>query len=137
MTDEPGRCEVCPTLTEPDALLEELRHHAREVVEAATPQAMRRLRVILDRVDPDAELQEFVREVALTIVDGRQCDPELDELHGFVCPCRSGGPPHELDAEENAESLATLVVRAKALYDGRGRFGRIPPSGGAPDATAR
>lgn len=74
---------------------------------------------------------------ALTILDGAQCDPELDELHGFVCPCRTGGPPHELDAEETADSLATLVASARTLYDRRGRFGHVPPSAGPADATAR
>ena len=50
VTDELGRCEVCPTLAGADELLAELQHQATEVIEAPTPQAIRRLRVILDRV---------------------------------------------------------------------------------------
>jgi len=119
VTDELGRCEVCPTLTGSDELLAELQHHASEVVEAATPQAIRRLRVILDRVDPDAELQAFLHEAALTIIDGHECHPELDEFHGEACHCRAEGQPHEVGVDETYDALASLVLAARALYDGR------------------
>ena len=136
MTDERGRCGVCPTLTDPDALLRELRHHARELAWAPTPQSVRRLSVALDRFEPDTELQSIVRAAALTIVDGQQCHPELDEHHGDVCPCRAGGTPHELDPAETAEALAALVASARALYDTRNRFRLTPPPAGGPGASA-
>jgi hypothetical protein len=119
VTDELGRCEVCPTLTDAEDLVEELRHHAAEVVEAATAQAMRRLRAILDRVDPDAEVQAFLREAALTIIDGHECHPELDAFHGEVCHCRAEGRPHEVGIDETYEALASFVFAARALYDAR------------------
>ncbi len=136
MTDDRGRCEVCPTLTDPYALLQELRHHARELVEAPTPQSVSRLRVALDHFEPDAELRSFVRAAALTIVAGQQCHPELDELHGYVCPCRLGGPAHQLTAEEISDALAALVASGRALYDGRNRFQLAPPPHGGPTAAA-
>ena len=119
MTDELGRCEVCPTLTGSDELLAELQHHAAEVVQAVTPQAVRRLRVILDRVDPDAELQALLHEAALTIIDGHECHPELDESHDEVCHCRAEGQPHEVGVEDTYEALASLVLAARALNDER------------------
>jgi len=115
-----GLCEVCPTLTTLEELGAELRRHAGEVAEAATPRAIRRLRVILDRVAPDIGLLALAREVAVTIVSGQQCHPELDDLHDEVCPCRAGGSLHLLDAEETHESLALLVAHARAIYDRRG-----------------
>lgn len=114
-----GACEICPTLTAPDELGAELRRHAGEVAQAATPRAIRQLRTILDRVAPDTLLLGFVREVALTIVSGQQCHPELDEQHGGVCPCRAGGVIHQLDAEETHETLESLVAYARDVYERR------------------
>ena len=119
MTGESGRCETCPTLTTSEERLAELQHHAREVIEAATPQAMRRLRVILDLVDPDEALAGFLREAALTIIDGHECHPDLDALHGATCHCRAEGEVHAVGVADTYEALAALVDEARRLYDER------------------